>query len=131
MRTFKTLLTMIAMLMCSISVSAYYFQANGIYFDVTSYSDLTVAVTYHSPTYHAYSGTVTIPSAVTFKGETYNVTSIGEAAFAYCKDLTEIIIPEGVTRIGHNAFYDCDGLTDITIPKGVFWIGYYAFSGCI
>lgn len=122
---------MIAMLMCSISVHAYDFQVDGIYYNIISSTNLTVGVTYHSSTYHAYRGTVTIPSTVTFKGETYNVTSIGEAAFAYCKDLTEIIIPEGVTRIGHNAFYDCDGLTDITIPKGVFWIGYYAFSSCI
>ena len=39
------------------------------------------------------------------------VTSIGERAFADCKSLTSIDIPDGVTSIGKGAFYSCESLT--------------------
>lgn len=46
------------------------------------------------------------------------------------KDLTELVIPDGVETIGDYAFYDCDGLTSVTIPAGVENIGDYAFLDC-
>ena len=130
MKRTKLWLPMIAVLLCSISVHAYDFQVDGIYYNIISSTNLTVGVTYHSRTYHAYRGTVTIPSTVTFKGETYNVTSIGQGAFAYCDNLTEIIIPEGVTSIGEGAFRDCSNLTNITTPESVTSIGDSSFGGC-
>ena len=42
-----------------------------------------------------------------------SVTSIGNAAFAYCRGLTSVTIGSGVTRIGNYAFYNCTGLTSI------------------
>ena len=77
-----------------------------------------------------YSGSITIPSMVTYEGVDYSVTSIGEGAFQYCGSLTAITIPEGVTSIGNYAFYGCSDLTAITIPEGVTSIGEKAFSGC-
>ena len=58
------------------------------------------------------------------------MTSIGNAAFDSCKNLTSITIPEGVTSIGNSAFEHCKNLTSITILKGVTSIGWSAFSGC-
>ena len=58
------------------------------------------------------------------------VTSIGNYAFAYCKNLPSITIPDGVTSIGYGAFYHCTSLTSITIPDRVTSIGFSAFSGC-
>ena len=77
-----------------------------------------------------YSGAVTIPASVTYKGTTYSVTSIGEYAFSLCSSLTSITIPNSVTSIGDKAFYDCTSLTSITIPNSVTSIGYRAFEGC-
>ena len=74
------------------------------------------------------SGSITIPTSVTYKGTTYSVTTIGEVK--YCRSLTSITIPNSVTIINSNAFYNCTGLTSITIPNGVTSIGGRAFDGC-
>ena len=58
------------------------------------------------------------------------LTSIGEWAFDYCRNLTSITIPNGVTSIESSAFYGCSGLTSLTIGNGVTSIGDFAFDGC-
>ena len=100
-----------------------------------------------------YSGNVVIPESVTYNGNTYSVTSIGERAFYGCSDLTSITIPNSVTSIGNSAFdgcssltsvtipnsvtsiessafYNCSGLTSVSIPNSVTSIGKFAFDGC-
>jgi hypothetical protein len=66
---------------------------------------------------------------------TYNIptyiTSIGNSAFAYCRNLTNIVIPDNITSIGNSAFISCSNLTNIVIPKSVTTIGEGAFSDCI
>ena len=58
-------------------------------------------------------------------------TSIGNYAFHYCTNLTNITIPNSVTSIGDNAFYGCENLINITIPNSVTSIGNDVFNGCI
>ncbi len=72
---------------------------------------------------------VSIPSVVTFNGNEYKVTDIGEAVFQN-KDLTEITIPETVKNIGKEAFYGCSGLTEVILPDSLITIGDNAFDGC-
>ena len=74
------------------------------------------------------SGDVEIPGTIEFGDQKYKVTSIGDHAFSWCTDLTEITIPEGVTSIGDHAFSECSSLTQIAIPEGVTSIGDHAFS---
>ena len=135
MKQTKHLLATMAVLLCSLAASAHDFEVGGIYYNITSSTDFTVAVTYRgssSGSYsNEYSGAVTIPEGVTYNNNTYSVTSIGSSAFRVCRSLTTITIPEGVTSIGKEAFYDCSSLTDINIPEGVTSIGYRAFYDCI
>ena len=50
-------------------------------------------------------GSLTIPSQVTFEGNDYTVTAIGNEAFKNCTKLTgSLTIPNSVTSIGNNAF---------------------------
>ena len=97
-------------------------------------SDKTVSVTYKGKTPYTYDdeyiGNVVIPSKVTYDGEEYSVTSIGNNAFYGCSSLTSITIPEGVTEIGDYAFFYCSSLTSITIPEVVTSIGGGAFYDC-
>ena len=84
---------------------------------VTSIGDASVA--------HTSITTIDIPNSVTYVGEnafnscklkTVNVGggAIGEQAFAYNSNLTELTLGEKVTYIESWAFYNCKKLTKIT-----------------
>ena len=56
------------------------------------------------------------------------VIRIGNDAFSGCRALQNITIPSSVTAIGDNAFGGCEVLQSITIPVGVTTIGYGVFN---
>ncbi len=58
------------------------------------------------------------------------VTSIGESAFEYCKNLLNIVIPHSVTKIDENALSDCINLKSVNIQEGLTEIGWSAFDSC-
>lgn len=114
-----------------LSVQAYDFQYNGLFYNIISETERTVAFA-PPPNINLYAGHLEIPESVTqnVTGITYKVIAIGDGAFENCTQLTSITIPESVTTIGDNAFSSCSGLSSITIPEGVTIIGSSAFSGC-
>ena len=130
----KKILLSLCLLLASLSGRAHDFEVDGIYYDITSSTDKTVAVTYRGNSYSSYSneysGTVTIPATVTFNQTTYSVTSIGIKAFSFCSGLTSVNIPNSVTSIGNYAFEYCTGLTSVTISNSVTSIGHSAFYCC-
>ena len=121
----KHWLATVAMLLCSLVASAHDFEVDGIYYNITSSTKRTVAVTFKGDSYVSYhdeySGTVTIPATITYNGVEYSVTSIGDHAFAYCDDLTSITLPASVTSIENYAFYVCYGLTAVHISSLEAW----------
>ena len=134
MKKLKLFFTALLLLCCVGMAKAHDFEAGGIYYNILSETDKTVAVTYQGDSYNAYNneytGSVVIPESITYNGTTYSVTSIGESAFFWCDGLTSITIPNSVTSIGENAFAYCSGLTSITIPNSVTSIGDNAFYAC-
>ncbi len=70
-----------------------------------------------------YSGDIVIPPSVTYNGQPYSVTSIGEQAFSNCFRLTSVTIPKSVTSIGSSAFYVCTALTSVHISDLKAWCG--------
>jgi len=59
-----------------------------------------------------------------------SVTTIGDGAFAGCRNLSKIILPNSIISIEDNAFSNCFGLTSISIPSGVTEIRDSVFNGC-
>ena len=51
-------------------------------------------------------------------------------AFAGCKAIESITIPNTVTNIGKNAFSNCLAVTDITLPNNLTGIESWTFSEC-
>ena len=88
MRNAKHWLATIAALLCSMTVSAHDFEVDGIYYNITSDTDMTVEITYQGDSYwsyeNEYSGNITISPSVTYGGNTYSVTSIGDYALFNC-----------------------------------------------
>ena len=80
--------------------------------------------------YDEYSDSITIPATVFHEGVNYSVTSIGDYAFAGCRNLKSITVPESVASIESYAFFGCMSLTTISILEGVASIGESAFSNC-
>ncbi len=80
------------------------------------------------------SGTVTIPSTVTYEGRTLYLKIIDHFTNSQkTKDVTSVIIPNTVEEIGRSAFrgYDSNNnIRSITIPNSVKRIGGLAFKGC-
>ena len=105
-------------------------QIGGIYYNFSGNEAMVTYQNYQNWSYISdYSGSVVIPSTVTYNGKTYGVTSIGDRAFSGCRGLTSTTIPNSVTRIGEEAFAG-SGLNSVTIGSGVTSIGSSAFSGC-
>ncbi len=59
-----------------------------------------------------------------------SVIIIPDAAFYRCSGLTSITIPSSLISIGKSAFYRCSSLTSITIPNSVISIDNNAFQYC-
>ena len=132
MRTFKTLLTTIAVLLCSITASAHDFEVDGIYYQKTTEATVEVTFKGDSPSEYnnEYSGDVEIPDKVTYGEVEYSVTGITYQAFYECSALTSVVIPNSVTSIGIRAFGGCSNLVSVNIPNGVMDIKTDVFSGC-
>ena len=127
MRKIKALIVTVIAYLCCIAASAHDFVVDGIYYNITSSTDLTVKVTYQGNSNNSYSdeysGSVVIPEKVTYDSKEYSVTSIGNYAFYDCSGLTSVTIPNSVTSIGNWAFSGCLRLKSMTIGTGVLYIG--------
>lgn len=55
---------------------------------------------------------------------------VGYYAFAFCKNLEDITIPNTVLTLDDSCFSSCANIRDITVPTSVVRIGDFAFSGC-
>jgi len=116
--------TMFALL-TSTNLFAFDCEVDGIYYNRLSTDELEV--TYGT---NKYTGDVVIPRTVTYRNAVLNVTQIGESAFAYCTNLTQLELPDEVTVINGRAFNGCEKLTHLNLPNKLSSIGDYAFMNC-
>ena len=81
----RALLAIAMMLTVLLPSLAHDFEVDGIYYNYLDKNEKAVEVTYkgdYGPDYfNEYSGSVIIPSIITYNGVTYSVSSIGDSAF--------------------------------------------------
>ena len=93
--------------------------------------ELSVTVTGHVNGPNAI-GDLVIPENVSYEGNTYIVTAIGDNAFYEHNGLVgSLVIPNSVTEIGYAAFSGCSGFNGtLTLGNSLTTIGSHAFEGC-
>ncbi len=131
----KRFILTVLMLAAILPLWAHDFEVDGIFYKITSSisTNRTVEVTLKGSMPNdfsdEYTGTVTIPSSVTYNGNTYKVVGVSGNAFKYCPSLKSVSIPSSVTTLGQGSFCGT-GLTSINIPSTVTTIGQDAFNSC-
>lgn len=103
---------------------------NNLTWELTSDGTLTISGTGTMYNYSLF-GTpwynLTVKSVII----TSDVTTIGNYAFASCRSLITVSLPETLRTIGNSAFFHCSALKSIALPDSVKYIGTSAFSGCV
>ncbi len=67
---------------------------------------------------------------ISFGGEWSNPLRYAQAFYVNGKQLTELIVPDGVTEIKSYAFYSFTGITSLAMADSVTYIGDYSFYNC-
>lgn len=138
----------LASLCLTISVSAYDFEVEGVCYDITSFTDLTVMA---SSLAEDASCDVIIPNKVVFKGKELSVTEIasgfangnenlisininakdiGQSSFKNCISLNTIILQDSVRFIGEECFRGCINLKQVSLSDSIVGIGASSFRDC-
>lgn len=78
-----------------------------------------------------YRGDIFVPStAYDGSGKAYKVTRIDDAAFAYCSNLTSVVLSEGIETLGAHAFESDEALASVSLPSTLTLIDSQCFSMC-
>ena len=113
-------------------VSAQYFYHAGIVYKMTD--ENTAEVSYLDGD---FSGVVEIPGVINAIIEpmysepyeaTVTITGIGNYAFEYCSNITEVVLPNTISYISDAAFYHCNSLSKVNLPNSLTSISRNAFS---
>ena len=108
------------------------FEVDGLYYQVVDETEKSVEVIHSSGSVDnqdnsTYSGNITVPSKISYKGTEYTVIGIGGRAFFHATGLTSITLNEGLQYIDSGTFSN-SGLTSIVIPASVTRLGGYRTS---
>ena len=76
---------------------------NGINYDIDLVNKTATLAKYTGDA--KYEGEITIPSKITYEGEEYTITAVGEEAFLECAGITKMTLPSTIESIGDKAFY--------------------------
>ena len=117
-----------AVILCSATANAYDFEIDGIRYDITSFTELTVKASSLSET---IVGELTIPSEVEFSGKVLKVSEIGDDFASSNLSISSLTVDDGIISIGARAFKNCANLKTIDIAQSVTLLGEECFYGCL
>ena len=99
----KTSILLLLALLLPAAATAYDFEVDGIYYNITGSNSVEVTYSTFGDSY--YTEEVVIPNQVSYNSENYTVTAIGDSAFChYLESPLRVTIPESVSYIGVHAF---------------------------
>jgi hypothetical protein len=109
---------------------AYDFKHGDLYYNVVNDSIVPYEVEVTYPDSSNYEQVyIQIPSSVSYKGQAYNVTTIGEWAFFNDEHIKHIDVPSSVKIIRNSAIAGCYSLESLHISCGIDSIDWN-FFGC-
>jgi len=94
-----------------------------------SWSEFVGYDQYGNPKYETRTRYLTAPVKGIIDGH-YNTGGSIYGAFAHCKSLSSVIIPNTVEYLGILAFAECTGITNVELGNSVTTIGMKAFLSC-
>ncbi|MEE1290147.1 MAG: leucine-rich repeat domain-containing protein [Spirochaetota bacterium] len=63
--------------------------------------------------------------------DTTGLTSIGDNAFSWCKNLTSVVIPDSVTSVDYNAFLICNNIENLVTGNGLTSLNYLPITSAL
>ena len=126
----KQLVFILLLTVSVLAANAQTFTANALVYSINE-GNTSVTVIGHVDGTEA-TGSIVIPSTVSYNGMNYPVTAIGRNAFINSHKLHgTLTIGSNVKDIGYGAFASCDSLSgNLIIPNSVINIDNYAFDSC-
>jgi len=76
--------------------------------------------------YNGSETTIVIPSTI----QGYEVTEIGQSAFAGCYNLVNVTLPDSISRLQGFTFYQCASLQNVNLGNSITSIGTSEFRHC-
>lgn len=118
-------LTMVALLICTLAISAYAADCiDGIYYSLNGNSATVSTDNQKSCELE----TVVIPEKFNHNGTEYTVVAISTKAFYGNTKVKSVTVPATVTSVGDYAFQNCTSITTVTCKSTI--LGKYMFSNC-
>ncbi|MBQ0075323.1 MAG: leucine-rich repeat protein, partial [Prevotella sp.] len=77
-----------------------------------------------------YSGEITVPETVDYRGYRYTVTGIKAYTFQNNKNITKFIMPNSIIDMGNNVFQGCTSLEYVNLSSNLNEIPSHTFYGC-
>ena len=121
MKHYYSLFIIALLSMAAVKVQAYDAEIDGVYYN---FNGDEAEVTYGTNEYGTrknYYGEIVIPASVNHNGKSYNVTAVGEKAFAYAgseKEGFSVTLPNTIVTIKKDAFQG-SRMISLTIPSSV------------
>ncbi|MGM9712596.1 MAG: leucine-rich repeat domain-containing protein [Prevotella sp.] len=73
---------------------------------------------------------ITVPESVTYEGDEFRVTRLGDECFKDCFSPVSVKVASSVTSLGTGCFKGCYSLTSVSLPSTLTALSDYCFEGC-